>query len=351
MTFIKTHLKIIFIGIIAIVLIIFGINSYNKIRKNSANSYDPNKDTIVNAKRENIKEEIILAGSIDASGKADLSFQTSGQLAWLGVKVGDQVKKYQAIASLNKDQLRKQLQMSFNNYKSSLSTFHDTQDVYKTEKENNNLTDEMKRILDRTQNTLDNSVITYELNDLAIRYATLTTPIAGVVTSIDTPSSGINITPASTISIIDPKSIYLRAEIDQEDVIKIKVGDKATIKLDSFSDKTFNSTVDYISFTPVPGQTSTVYEIRLKLPEDNSKQLYRLGMDGDVAVELRESPNTLTIPIDAVQEENGQQFVFVKDPSSNQLIKKNIKTGIETDSIVEVLEGISENDQIVIKQK
>jgi RND family efflux transporter MFP subunit len=341
--------------IISIVLLLIGFSVYRANAKNNTSTnpkFDTKKETVVSPKRENIKDEITLTGSVDASAKADLQFQTSGQLAWVGVKIGDKVKKYQAIASLNKEVLKKQLQSDFNTYRSALATFDDTQDDYKTEKDSLTLTDDMKRILVRSQNTLDNSVINYELQDLALKYATLTSPINGVVTAVEEPNNGVNITPASaTFSIIDPTSIYFKAQIDQEDVTKIKVGDKTTITLDSFPGEEFNSEITYISFIPVSGQTSTVYEIRFKLVGDNNQELkYRLGMDGDAVISLNEVSNALTVPIDAIHQDNDQTYVLIKSGDNQILTKKTIKTGIETDTTVEILEGLSENDQIVISK-
>ena len=353
MLFLKKNLKKIIIILIVVVISGFGLYRVNaKDKPKEIPKFDSKKETIVTPKRETIKEEITLTGSIDAATKSNLQFKTSGQLAWVGVKVGDKVKKYQAIASLNKEELRKGLEADFNSYRSALATFDDVQDKYKYEKDNLILTDEMKRILVRSQNTLGNSVIAYELQDLAIKYATLYSPISGVVVAVDQPNSGVNITPASaTFSIIDPMSIYFKAQIDQEDVTRVKIGDKTTITLDSFPEKEFVSEVTYISFTPVSGQTSTVYEIRFKLDGNSNQDLkYRLGMDGDALISLKEIPNSLTLPIEAIRQDEDQPYVFVKSNDNQPLIKKTIKTGIETDTTVEILEGLSENDQVVVSK-
>ena len=353
MSFLKKNLKKIIIILIVVAISGFGLYRVNaKDKPKEIPKFDAKKETIVTPKRETIKEEITLTGSIDAATKSNLQFKTSGQLAWVGVKVGDKVKKYQAIASLNKEELRKGLEADFNSYRSALATFDDVQDKYKYEKDNLILTDEMKRILVRSQNTLGNSVIAYELQDLAIKYATLYSPISGVVVAVDQPNSGVNITPASaTFSIIDPMSIYFKAQIDQEDVTRVKIGDKTTITLDSFPEKEFVSEVTYISFTPVSGQTSTVYEIRFKLDSDSNQDLkYRLGMDGDALISLKEIPNSLTLPIEAIRQDEDQPYVFVKSNDNQPLIKKTIKIGIETDTTVEILEGLSENDQVVVSK-
>ena len=61
-----------------------------------------------------IVEAISASGEVDASQKADLTFQGSGKLAWVGVKEGDTVKKYQAIASLDKRELTNSLSQYMN---------------------------------------------------------------------------------------------------------------------------------------------------------------------------------------------------------------------------------------------
>jgi membrane fusion protein, macrolide-specific efflux system len=348
--FLKKHLKKIII--IGVILLVSGIGVFRIKAQNDTEEkikLNPKKEIIVKPERKDIEEEITLTGSIDASEKANLRFQASGQLAWVGVKIGDSVKKYQAIAGLNQSKLRKQLQYDFNTYRSALATFDDTQNTYKDEKDNLILTDDMKRILVRSQNTLDNSVIAYELQELTLRYSTLTTPISGIVTDIDQPSSGINVTPATaTFYIINPESIYFKAQIDQEDVVKIKVGNKTTISLDSFPDQELESEIIHINFTPVSGQSSTVYEVHFKLPtEDNQDLKYRIGMDGDAVISLRKIENTLIIPIDSTHQEDDKDYVLVKESDEKNLVKRFVKLGIEIDDNIEVLEGLTENDQIV----
>lgn len=210
----------------------------------------------------------------------------------------------------------------------------------------------MERILVRSQNTLGNSVINYELQDLAIKYATLYSPVSGIVVAIDQPNSGVNVTPASaTFSIIDPTSIYFKAQIDQEDVNRIKIGDKTTINLDSYPQDNIESEISYISFVPISGQTSTVYEIRFKLNGADNKELkYRLGMDGDALISLKEVTNALTLPVEAINQDENQVYVFIKPTNETKLAKKYITTGIETDTEVEILEGLTENDQVVISK-
>jgi RND family efflux transporter MFP subunit len=257
---------------------------------------------------------------------------------------GDRVKKYQAIASLDKEQLRKSLQSQFNNYRTQLSQFWDVQDNYK----DTIVTDTIQRILNRTQYSLDNSVINYEISDMAIKEATIVSPFSGVVVEADQSLVGTNITPTTSFTIINPDSIYLRAEVDQEDVTKIKIGQKATLSIDSYPDQKIDSQITYIAFTPVAGESSVVYEVRFKLPLDNSNLNYRYGMDASATITLAEAKNVLTLPLDALNSEAGKNFVWIKN--NDRLSKAYVSTGIESDTDIQILEGLNPNDSVVIKQ-
>jgi len=331
MNFFKRHKKKIILALILILVLFFGLRqSQAKKRKNPA-FFNPQKDIIVTPQLKTIEDTLTLSGSIDAHDKAEVNFQTSGRLAWVGVKEGDRVKKWQSLASLDRQELRKQLEISFNNYQSQLSQFDDTQDKYKQEKEALILTDEMKRILARSQFALDNAVINYELNDLAVKYATIWSPINGIVVSVAQPHPGVNITPAnSSFIIVDPASVYFKAEIDEDDLSRVRIGQPATVEIDAFPDDSFDSEITQIAFTPIIGQSSTVYKIDFKLPVDNQDLRFRLGMSGDVKIILKQEDNVLVVPIDALNQEDDNYYLWVKTNNSN-LEKKEVTIGIETD--------------------
>ena len=347
MSFIKNNFKKIIIGLVVLFVVLFILKNQFK---STALVFNPKKDTVYTPKIETIKNELTLAGSIDSDQIANLHFQTGGKLVWVGVKVGDRVKRGQAIASLDKEQLRKNLATQYNNYRTQLSQFQDTQDQYKSAKDKVLITDTIQRILDRTQYSLNNSVINYEITDMAIKESVLVSPIEGVVTSIDQPLAGVNISALSAnFTIINPNSLFFKSEIDQEIVTKIKDKQEAVLRLDSFPNSEIKSKVNFIAFTPVAGQTSTVYQIRFELPLKNNDLIYRLGMDGDATLILNQADNVLTVPTDTVNDDNGQKYVYLKD--NNKLVRHNITIGIETDTNTEVKEGLTQNDQVVAIQK
>ena len=195
-----------------------------------------NEERTFVVKKQDLVEELSLSGEVDAEEKVSLRFQTSGLLTWVGVKEGDYVKKYQVLASLDKKELQNSMSKLLNTYSKTRWDFEQAQDDNKNW-QTNGMTDEarasVKRTLDKHQFDLNNSVLSVESQALAMKYANLWSPIEGVVTSIDAPVAGQNITPATaTFEVINPKSIIFSAKADQTEVVSFSAGMKGVVSLD-----------------------------------------------------------------------------------------------------------------------
>lgn len=344
---VKSHKKRNITVFIVIFLLIAGLFSFNKSKnKPEKLPFNINKSTSVEVKKGNLTKELKLGGEIDSQNFAVLAFQTYGMLTWLGVKEGDSVKKYQAIASLDKNDLTKKFQKEMNDYMTTRWNFEDTADQYKLTKDKYLVTPEIQRVIDRSQFTLNNSVLDLEIANIALKYATLISPINGIVTKVSYPASGINITPANfSITIIDPDGIYFKSEADEEDVTLLSEGQKATVSLDSYPDDLIDSEIMNIAFTPIEGQSSTVYKIKFNLLSNNFNNKYRIGMNGDASVQLDKKNDVLYVPTDCIFEIDGEKYVFVKQDS--KIVKTKITIGMETDENVEIIEGVSEGQVLI----
>jgi len=62
---------------------------------------------------------------------------------------------------------------------------------------------------------------------------------------------------------------------------------------------------------------------------------------------LKEKPDALTVPRDAVLKEGGKEFVFAVE--GNQAIRKPVVTGIEQETLVEIVEGVKDGDKVVVR--
>lgn len=304
-----------------------------------------------NPQYQDLKKTLDISGVTRADSQAILRFQSVGKLAWVGVKEGDHVDKWQAIASLDQSALKKSLEKSLNTYMTQrLST--DQTRIDEGVLSNNfdlfTLSPTIRTALDQDQLALDNKVIDVELQDIANKLATLYSPIEGIVTQMSHENPGVNIALTDTFTIIDPKSLYFEADVDETDVSQLSLGQSAQINLDAFPDLTIQTQVDHIAFTASIGEGgSTVYKVKFLLNPDQSN--IRLGMNGDVSILLDEKTNILTIPTSATIIRGDQTFVQIT--KDGQILDQEITTGLETDDFIEITGGLDPDDQVVIPQQ
>lgn len=306
------------------------------------------KEDFYQVKKENIKETLTFSGEIDAEEKVVLRFQTSGRLAWVGVKEGDYVKKYQTIASLDQRDLKNRLDKYLNNYAKQRNSFEQTKDDYWNLQYdlNQSIRDKTKRILENNQYDLNNTVLDVEYQNLSVEYGSLWTPIEGIVTRIDTPIAGVNITPANaTFEIVNPKTLYFSATVEQADVINLKEGLIGDLSFDSFPEEKTKGKIKYISFTPKQGETGTVYQLKIEIDENFKKMPLRLGMSGDINFILKERKDIIAIPFRFIKNDKKGEYVWLK--INGKKIKKYIEKGEEVDGRIEIKKGLKEKDIII----
>lgn len=296
----------------------------------------------------NLENSISASGKITGEEKATLRFQSSGQLAWVGVKEGDFVQKWQALASLDKNTLEKQLRQELIDYE------NERYDMDEERKDNNissnqfdgfTMSDNLKYDLLRSQNTLNRTILDVELSSLAMKYATLITPIEGIITKIDTHYAGINITPAgSEFEVVNPAFLIFEAYIDETDIAKINTGNTVSILLDAFPDKKLSGTISFIGFTSTnTSGGGTAFPTKI-IPSDTEG--LRIGMNGDIDIVTSSKKQVLIVPIEAVREKDQAKYVWQKLDSD--FVKTEVETGEENDDSVEILSGLAPEDIVLL---
>ncbi len=297
-------------------------------------------------KRQTLKETLSLSGSIDAEEKVTLRFQTSGRLAWVGVKEGDYVKKYQAIASLDQRDLKNRLQKYLNTYVKQRLSFEQTKDDYwqKQFDFSEAIRKESERILKQNQYDLESTVLDVEYQNLILENANLWTPIEGIVTRVTVPVAGINITPAQAeFEIVNPKTLFFSVTADQTEVISLKEKQRGTIVFDSYPEDEFEGEIYWISFIPKKEETGTVYQVKIRFDAKNYN--FKLGMSGDVNFVIKEKKDVLAIPKTYIKEDSKGGYVNLMVNGKSK--KVYIKKGEEIDGKVVIEEGLKEGEIIL----
>lgn len=335
-----------FLATISIGLVLTGVFLLPKIRGR-------NREKIATAKvkRKTLKKVISASGKVKSEKEVNLKFQTSGRLAWVGVKEGDFVKQWQAIASLDKKELQKKLEKEINDYMKERWDFEENRETYHVttdDLDKYTLTNTARRILEKAQFDLNNAVLDVEIAHNTRRLATLVSPIEGIVTHIDTPVAGVNITPAKAVfTIADPNEVVFEANIDEIDIGQIKEGQKALLILDAYPKEEIETKVESISFTATTTRGGgTVIPAKITLPE-NKDLRFKLGMNGDVEIVLEEKEGALVVPASAIMRRGEKYYVFVV--KNGVARKQEVEIGLETETETEVLQGVSEREEIITK--
>lgn len=139
------------------------------------------------------------------------------------------------------------------------------------------------------------------------------------------------------------------------DAQTIKVGMPAFV---SYTDYEYEAEVTYISpyaesgssaITTMMGSSSTTTSA---LPAEatitNSDNNLIIGFDAKLSILVAEHENVLQIPVEALVIEEGEKFVYIYDKATSTAVKKEVKTGVSSESHYEVLEGLNEGDQVII---
>lgn len=328
---------------ILIVIIIAGFIYY----KHSQSVTAAEKANSYTVAKQNLSNILTLSGQLDADEKAALKFQSSGRLAWVGVKEGDTVKKYQTIASLDQRDVQNRLTKYLKAYLVDRNSFDSglVDNVNQLNDLSQTVRDDAKRLLENNQYNLDSAVLDVQYQALSIEYTNLVTPIDGIVTHVDTPYPGVNITPAGAeFDIVNPKTIYFSATADQTDVINLHTGMTGDLSFDAYPNKTFTGTLYYISFTPKAGETGTVYEVRFRLDQDAMKLPLKMAMTADLSITLEQKNNVLSIPSAFLK--NDSHGNYVTEKTGGKDIKVYVQSGEEINGSVIINSGLKSGDVI-----
>ena len=309
--------------------------AYQKLRPRSiAEKYE-----LAPVVREDIRQTVIASGKIKSKSQLNLKFQTAGLLAWDGVQEGDSVKKWQALASLDKRELAKTLKKYLLDFSKERNDFDEDLKLTYRDKA---LTDTISRLLQKNQYDLDKAVLDVEIQDIAVKLATIVSPIAGIVTRVDVPVAGVNIIPAGAVfTVADPDHLLFEAEVDETDVGRLAVGQPVELRLDAFPDQPIKTTVERVDFNAtIDASGATIYQVEFSL-EPNAQ--FRLGLNGEVTITTAEKSGALTVPFSSVDTNN--QVQVVRD---GRLETVPVVSGIDSQDKLEIVSGLNEGDQAVL---
>ena len=173
----------------------------------------------------------------------------------------------------------------------------------------------------------------------------LISPINGQVI-VSSLNPGQTITTSDAVLVLSDRLI-VKADVDETDIGNVKLGQKAEISLDAYPDIKVTGVVDHIYYESTLVNNVNIYKV--DLVPSTVPDVFRSGMSANVNVVIREKDNVLLLPLSAVRSRNGRSIVSVKGPSADSVRRVPVKTGLKDDKNVEILEGVSSGDVVMVK--
>jgi HlyD family secretion protein len=185
--------------------------------------------------------------------------------------------------------------------------------------------------------------------------ATIRAPIRGTVLSRDVEigspvSSILNLGANATLvmTLGDIAQVFVRGKVDEADIGRVRLGQQARIRVETFKDKTFNGRVTQISPMGVEKDNVTNFEVRVSI--DNPGKELKANMTANAEIVLEEHADSLIVPEAAITyDAQKNAFVDVLAPGSKAGRKKiQVKVGVGNGTKIQILEGLKQGDKVVL---
>lgn len=316
----------------------------------------PNFQTIP-VQRKTISTSILATGIVKPKVGAEVRVgsRVSGIVSKLYVKNGDEVRKGDLLAVLDDSELSARYRLEVAN----LSNAQTSLKYAKIEM------DRAKSLVDKnftSAQSYDNLVKEYDLAvarvasaqasvDYAateLGYAKIFSPISGVIGSVST-QEGETVMAAFTsptfVTIIDLSRIEVWAYVDETDIGKVETGQKASFTVDTYAGNTFEGIVTAI-YPKAEIRDNVVNYVVIVEITDKKNKILRPEMTTSVTLQTNASALVLCVPNNTIKRKEAETVVYLLE--RGKPVMRKIKTGIKGTQMTEVVEGLKENDPLII---
>ncbi len=145
--------------------------------------------------------------------------------------------------------------------------------------------------------------------------------------------------------IVRLNPVEVNVGVPETDLHRVRVGQKAVVTLPALPGQSFEGTIRIINVAADP--STRTYMARISLP--NPKQVLKIGMVAEAKIAGDRKIPVMTVPGEAiVRDAQGATIVFVYFPKQGRVYSKRVKAGPLCGTEVEIQEGLSGNESIVI---
>ena len=357
-----------------------------------------------------IIETVSATGKIQPEIEVKISSEVSGEIISLNVKEGQVVKKGDLLVKINPDLYTSGYNRSVSNLSGTRANLSQADASFKESKSNydRNKTLFEKGIISKAD--WDKAIASYEVAKAAKQNAYFNVQSASATvneakdnlgrTTIYAPADGtismLNVelgervlgtqqmTGTEILRVANLNNMEVEVDVNENDIVKIKVGDEANVEVDAYLKKQFKGIVTSISNSASSALTAdqvTNFKVKVRILKESYEDLlegkpdtyspFRPGMTATVDIITETKSNVLSVPISAVviksdtaavkdivvvdskEEQKGAapksdkkfECVFVKVGDKAKI--RIIKTGIQDDTNIEVMTGLKKGDIVI----
>ena len=180
------------------------------------------------------------------------------------------------------------------------------------------------------------------LQDKNKRSLTFYAPLSGIVLEKKA-VQGMRFMPGEMLyQLADLSSVWVLAEVAEQDIAAIRVGGMAQVSMTAYPGKTFAGKVNFI----YPTLNTATRTVLVRIVLANPQALLKPAMFAEVELLLSDNKKVLAVPASAVIDSGLKQVVLVQ-LAAGRFEPRPVKLGMRGENYVEVLEGISEGEQVV----
>ena len=273
--------------------------------------------------------------TLDAEADAEIIAKVGGEVRRILVEEGDHVKSGQVLAVLDDRQLRLQAAQTRAALAKSERDFNRQVELHQKGLVSAGAFEGLKY-------DLDNQRAANDLASLSLSYSEIRAPFAGIVSARHVKLGQEIAVGTSVFRVTDPTPLKAAVYVPERELARLKIGQAASISVDALAGRAFPAIVKLVSPT-VDAATAT---FKVTLEVNDPKGDLKPGMFSRVGIVFERRSEALTIPRIALLDTDGASNVFVV--AAGKAEQRAIKTGLSNAGKIEVTEGLTGTEQVVI---
>lgn len=179
-------------------------------------------------------------------------------------------------------------------------------------------------------------------------YTSIRAPISGVVGSVSTQEGetvAASFAAPTFVTIVDLSRLEVWAYVDETDIGRIQVGQRATFTVDTYPDETFDGRVTAIRPT-AEIRDNVVNYVTLVEIENRPGRLLRPEMTTTINIVLDGRTDAVSVPNGALRRDSGGTFVLVQTEAG--LDRRNVQVGFRGSDFSELLSGVQAGERVIV---